>query len=264
MKRLLTLLASLGVMLTGCYSSYDPYYYDYAYYDPYYYGYDTAYAYSWYDPYGVYYFSSIAQAQTATIDVNAAAASIASRAPSYFSPSGCATATPSGARVTYTFSNCDGPYGGRNINGTVNVDLSQANGQLTFTGTSSDLNIDGKPFTFETTAVGTANGAQRTLNITSKSRFPDQVQSRETQGTLTWQQGSGCTELNSQSTSTVSGATVNSTITGLKRCIGQCPTAGTVRVDSPDGPFNATFDGSSTIRVIDPRNESKDFDMQCG
>ncbi|MGC4118482.1 MAG: hypothetical protein QM765_28795 [Myxococcales bacterium] len=189
----------------GCAATYyDPYYYDDAYYDPYYYSYDAAYAYTWYDPYGVYYYGTLDQSQTAPAgDLNAAAAAIAQRAQNYYSPSGCVTATASGTTVTYTFNNCVGPFQTRPISGTVNLTLSQpTSGGLTFKGTSTNLTIDGKPFILDVTATGTSSGTQRTVTLNSHSRLTDRTDSRDTQGTLTWTQGSDCFALNGKGTST--------------------------------------------------------------
>ena len=42
----------------------------------------------------------------------------------FFLPAGCVVATPSGATVAYTFTNCTGPYGLVRVNGTVNATFS--------------------------------------------------------------------------------------------------------------------------------------------
>lgn len=262
MKRLLSKLGLVLLALSGCYGSYyyDPYYYDYVYYDPYWYGYDAAYAYTWVDPYGVYYF-----AQTSTIDLNAAAGQIAARAGTYFTPAGCLTATASGTTVQYTFSQCSGGFGLKTITGSATVALSEDDGQLVLTASSSDLRIDGEPFILDLTATASRAGAQRTVTINSRSRAPDQVDSREALSTLTWEQGSGCYEMNGQGGSTRGDLSATSTVTGYRRCTNSstCPSAGEVTVQGPGGAFSAAFDGSGNLQVSAPDGSGRRYDLQC-
>jgi hypothetical protein len=267
-KRLLGIVGAVWGILTGCASTsdpyyYDTYYYDYGYYDSYYYGYDASYVYGWYDPYGYYYYSRGGQSQAAVTDLNAAATAIAQRAPNYFTPSGCVTATASGASVTYQFSSCTPQFGSRPISGTATLNLSQSSNQLTFTASSTDLTIDGKPFILDLTATATTSGTQRVLTINSKSRRPDQVDARQTQGTITWEQGSGCIVVNAQGTSTRGDKNVKSTIADVQVCKGQCPTAGTITVESSSGTFTGTFDGGSDVMVTAPDGQQKTYDLQC-
>ncbi|MFL5349161.1 MAG: hypothetical protein ACJ8AT_30545 [Hyalangium sp.] len=260
MKRFKAVLTLMAVVFTGCYSTYDPYYYDYAYYDPYYYGYDSYYAYSWVDPYGTYYYSD---PTTQAIDLNAAAASIAGRANTYFTPAGCAVATSSGPMVNYTFTNCDGAFGLMSVSGTAQLTLSESNGQLGFTANSTDLNAGGHPYILDLNGTATRAGTQRQVAMTSHSRASDQVDSRDAQMTVTWEEGSGCVTMNGQGGSTRGGMTTNSTITDYRRCANQCPTAGKVSVEGPSGVFTTEFNGSSTVEVKAPNGHTKNYDLKC-
>lgn len=264
MKRILGWLAVATVALTGCYDDADPYYYDYAYYDPYYYWYDASYAYSWYDPYGVYYFAATGQTQASTIDLTAAASSIATRAAAYYTPSGCVTATPAGASVTFVYDGCTTAFDRRTVSGTVVLNLAQENEQLRFTANSSDLVVGGRPLILELSAAATAAGTQRAVTLESKTRHPDATDSRQTLGTLTWEQGSDCITINAQGSSTRGELTSRSTISNLQRCGTQCPSAGTVTVDSPDGVLTANFAGEGDVRVQGPNGgDERVFDLQC-
>jgi hypothetical protein len=261
MKRLRA-MASLFVMaMTGCYTAYDPYYYDYAYYDPYYYGYDAYYAYSWVDPYGVYYFSAPPTAQV--IDLNAAAKAIADRAGTYYTPAGCAVATASGSTVSYTFNNCEGAFGLRSVSGAMMLELSESNGQLAFSATSTDLTVDGHPYTLDLNGTATRAGTQRSVTMRSQSRSPGQVDTRDEQVTMTWEQGSGCVTMNGQGGSTRGDKVTTSTVTNYQRCTNQCPTAGKVTVDGEDGVFTTEFNGTSTVEVTAPDGDKRKYDLQC-
>lgn len=260
MNRLKALVSLFAVTMGGCYTTYDPYYYDYTYYDPYWYGYDSYYVYGWVDPYGVYYYSNpTAQA----IDVNAAASAIASRASTYFTPAGCAMATASGSTVTYTFDNCEGSYGLTSVSGAVKLELSESNGQLAFTASSTDLTAGGHPFILDLSGTATRSGNQLTVMMRSHSRAPDIVDARDAQISMTWEQGTGCVTLNGQGSSTRRDMTTTSTITDYRRCQGQCPSSGKVTVDGTYGTFTTEFDGSSTVKVRAPDGKTKSFDLQC-
>jgi len=261
MNRLKAAMVSLfAVGMWGCYDTYDPYYYDYSYYDPYYYAYDAYYAYGWVDPYGIYYYSD---PTAQVIDLNAAAAAIASRASTYYTPAGCVMATASGSTVSYTFDDCEGSYGLTGVSGAVKLELSESNGQLAFTATSSDLTVAGEPFILDMDGTATSAGNQRTVTVRSRSRAPSQVDSRDVQMTMTWEAGTGCVTLNGSGGSTRGDITTTSTITGYHRCAGQCPDSGKVTVDSKDGVFTTEFDGSDTAVVRAPNGDTKNFGLQC-
>jgi hypothetical protein len=260
MKRFMAMVAFLGAASIGCYSTYDPYYSDYAYYDPYYYGYDSYYTYSYIDPYGVYYYST---PTTQAIDLNAAAASIADRANTYYTPAGCAMATASGPSVSYTFNNCDGAFGMKSVSGAAKLDLSESNGQLGFTASSTDLTVDGHPYLLDLNGTATRAGTQRSVTMTSHSRATDQVDSRDANITMTWEQGSGCVTLNGQGGSTRGDKTTTSTITNYQRCMNQCPTAGKVTVEAKGDVFTTEFNGTSTAVVKAPNGDTKNYDLKC-
>jgi hypothetical protein len=262
MKHFKAMVSLVALAMSGCASTYyDPYYYDYAYYDPYWYGYDAYYAYSWVDPYGVYYFSAPA---AQAIDLNAAAAAIAQRADTYFTPAGCAGATASGATVNYNFNNCEGAFGLKSVSGAVTLQLSDSNGQLAFTATSTNLTAGGSPFILDLSGTATRAGTQRVVTTRSHSRDPDKVDSRDEQMTITWEQGSGCVTINGQGGSTRGDLVTTSTITNYQRCENQCPTAGKVTVENnKNGAFTAEFNGTSMVKVTAPNGNTKDYDLKC-
>ncbi len=261
MKQFKAMVSLFAVVMTGCYSTYDPYYYDYTYYDPYWYGYDAYYTYGWVDPYGVYYFSDLGAMQSP--DLNAAATAIANRASTYFTPTGCVVATASGPKVSYNFNNCDGPFGLTSVSGTLQLGLSQNNGQLVLTATSSDLTAGGHPFMLDMTATATRTGTQRSVTVTSHSHSPELADSRDAQFTMNWEQGSGCVTLDGQSNASRGNLSTSSTVTGYQRCVDQCPSAGKVEVTTNSGVFTTQFNGSSKIEVTAPDGNKKSYDLHC-
>lgn len=267
MKRLKGALGILSLVAAGlgCSSTYDPYYYDYAYYDPYYGAYDAAWAYAWVDPvYGYWYYSLPVQVQSLPADPNAAAAQLAASANNTFTPAGCATATATGATVNYTFNNCSAPVALQQISGNVQVVLADNQGQLSATANSNNLTINGEPFNLSMQITGAPpNGNQRTVTVTSNSFSPNRFDSRKSQSTITWVTGSGCITLDSQSTSTRGGLSATSNVAGFQRCDQQCPTAGTVTVQSSEGTFTSTFNGSNELKVTAPNGNVKTYPLNC-
>jgi hypothetical protein len=197
------------------------------------------------------------------MDLDAAAAAIASRASSYYTPAGCATATASGATVNYTFNNCEGSYGLVGVSGAVKLELSESAGQLAFNATSTDLTAGEHPYILDVDGTATRAGNQRTVTMRSRSRAPDVVDSRNVQMTMSWEQGSGCVTLNGQGGSTRGDKTATSTITDYSRCTGQCPTSGKVTVEGEDGVFTTEFNGTNMVDVKAPNGDTKDYEIQC-
>ncbi|MGE6763394.1 hypothetical protein ACQKGO_35620 [Corallococcus interemptor] len=266
MKRLKGVLGILSLVAgLGCSSTYDPYYYDYVYYDPYYGAYDAAWSYAWVDPvYGYWYYSLPVRAKGLPADPNAAATQLAASARDTFTPAGCATATATGATVNYTFDNCSAPVSLQDISGNVQVVLSDNQGQLAANATSNGLTINGEPYNLSLQVAGTPpNGNQRVVTITSNSYSPNRLDSRTTQSTVKWEAGSGCITVDGQSTSTRGNLSATSTVSNYQRCDQQCPTAGTVTVQTPEGSFTSTFNGSNSLQVTAPNNDTKSYPIDC-
>ncbi|MBN8233219.1 hypothetical protein JYK02_37465 [Corallococcus macrosporus] len=275
MKKLKWALGCLSLLaITGCSDDYyDPYYYDTVYYDPYYGAYDAAWSYYWVDPvYGYWYYSigGVLPQSTgsglpqAPVDVNAAAARLAANASSSFTPAGCATATATDATVNYTFNDCTAQVTLQQISGNVQVVLADNQGQLSVNATSSNLTINGAPYNLSMqVASSPPNGDQRKVTITSNSYSPDRFDTRSSQSTVTWVSGSGCFTLDEQSKSTRGDRSSNTTVTGYQRCANQCPSAGTVTSTTSEGTFTTTFDGSNTIKVTSPGDDTETYSLDC-
>jgi hypothetical protein len=263
MKRLMLMLQCwFAVVATGCAAAYyDPYYYDYTYYDPYYSYYDAYYAYTWVDPwYDTYYFA-VTPGTSAAVDLNDAASRIAAGAATYYTPGGCAVSTASGATVTTTFNACEG-VGGK-ISGTTVLTLAQNQGQTGFSATSSGLTINGEPFNLDLQGTITSTSSQRVVKLTSKSHSPQRLDSRQAESTLTWDKGTSCLSVNGTSSSSRGGQSATATLSDFRRCVGQCPTSGTMTVQAPSGTFSTTFDGSEQVRVNGPDGSTRDLTLTC-
>ncbi|RYZ11984.1 MAG: hypothetical protein EOO70_09355 [Myxococcaceae bacterium] len=258
------LFLSLGAGM-GCTSTYDPYYYDDVYYDPYYGAYDAAWTYAWVDPVYGYWYYAIGNVQAmVTVDPATAAAQLAANASTAFTPSGCATATATGATVNYTFNDCTAEVSLTQISGNVEVVLSDNQGQLAATANSNELTINGEPYNLSLQIAGAPpEGDQRKVNVTSNSFSPNRYDSRSSQSTVTWTAGSGCITVDSTSQGTKGNLSSTTTVSGYQRCGQQCPTAGMVQVNTSEGTFTATFDGTNTVKVVAPNDDVKEYDLDC-
>lgn len=273
--RAMTLSIGCVLVLMGCAGDDDDdadadeaYYSDVVYYDPYWYTYDAALSYTWVDPWGVTYFEAASEIDSASarptkVDLAALATGIANVATTRFTPAGCASAAASGATVEMDFADCRGPLALGSISGHLTVALSESNGQVTLTSTSRDLTVNDSPFVIDSVATITSAGTQRSLSVVSRSRSTQRVDSRDAQFTVTWTQGSGCVDVNGQSSTARGDRTATSTLQGYRRCANECPTAGTLTVVSEGRQYTATFDGSNSLHVTLPDGDTTTVPLGC-
>ncbi len=137
-------------------------------------------------------------------------------------------------------------------------------GQPAATASSNNLTINGEPYTRSLQISGAPPpGDQRQVTVTSRSFSPAHLDSRMTEGTVTWVEGSGCITVDDQTQSTRGSLSSTSTVSGDQRRAHQCPSAGTVRVEASEGAFTTTFNGSSTVQVTAPNGDNKSFNLDC-
>jgi hypothetical protein len=197
------------------------------------------------------------------VDLDAAAQGIAQASGTYYTPAGCAVATVNQHTVNIVYTDCVGPLGTGSITGNVSVALTENQGALVLTATSSDLTIDGSTFVLDFQATATRTGNQRSVAVVSRSRDPSRLDERDATYTLTWEQGSGCVTANGTSSSTLGDLRSTSTLTDFTKCRGQCPSSGTVTLVSARGNFTTQFDGSSFVEVQGPRGNPRRYEVNC-
>lgn len=235
--------------------------------------YDTGLAYAAADPLDVGFYAAPitsspalrASGASAAIDTVGAAAQAAAAVNTYYTPSGCATASASASVVTYTLANCTGPLNLKGISGTLTATYgANSSSNLQITLAASNLMVNGVAYTVNATAVGTANGDARSVVITSTtvSNASNQA-TRSGQSTFTWTKGSGCVSLNGTGTRNVNATSYQTTISNFAECSGQCPTAGTLMIQGPSSSINVTFDGSSSANISVSTGENGTFDLSC-
>lgn len=268
-KKLWFRLLCLGLAVSGCYAGYGYYYdpyYGYVYYDPYWYYYDAGFTYVWVDPFGTsYYYLSAENALSSGTqdgrDLTKVAQGLAAANSNVYSPAGCVTSTQNGTTVALTFANCTSPQG--KVNGRVITRVSENDGHLVFTTTSDSLQINDAPFVVDTVTTVDQAEQQRRATVVSHSRDPRQLDSRDAQMTVSWQQGSRCLEVSGQGTDVKGDTTLTTTLTGYQRCAEQCPTGGTIAVVTQGKQLSGTYDGSQTFVVNAEDGRSKTYQLDC-
>lgn len=169
----------------------------------------------------------------------------ADAAPSYFTPSGCVTATANGAAVDYQFADCTGPLGQR-VSGALTVTFADGQGRIEARAIGDGLVVNGAALHVDVTARYTFGQGMKTLEVSSKTARVGSSNIRDARFTMTWSQGSGCVAIDGQGTMTIDDAPYEVTMNDITRCANRCPESGTITFSGPNGAVNMAFDGTRT------------------
>jgi hypothetical protein len=151
---------------------------------------------------------------------------------SSFLPAGCLTVSTdtTAMQSTYTFAGCTGPLGLVHLQGTITVTWQVAPSMLTLDLSAQNFAINGATITsWQATAVVTATGAARAMTWNAQlagTTASGRAFSRTNQKNLSWTVGQACLAVSGQSSGTITGAHLQTTITNYQRCQGACPQAG--------------------------------------
>lgn len=196
---------------------------------------------------------------TAATTPEAAATMAVAAASTYYQPPGCVVATTTGVTATYQFTNCRGPYGLVNVNGSLTaryVSRSAMGWTVQVTGALQANSTTLRP---DVTATVSSAGATRTATITvaggGTGRRGVDYTNRGTY-TATWD--GTCFGINGSVTSTSSAAgAVTLTANNYRRCRGACPDAGGVlSVSGASGAVTVTYSGGATAMVTGARTST--------
>jgi hypothetical protein len=190
-----------------------------------------------------------------------AAEAAAAAAPNQFVPSSCVVATSDGATVHYKLNNCDTPLGIIGISGVYSVTYADVTNGISVTIPRALLDVMGIPVFIQTAAVYTQNGDQRTLNVTSAGSAPgdDYNIIQAASSTLTWMAGSQCASEDASGALSINGTTLVQSVTGLMRCLDQCPQTATYTLANGtetlvtinfNGTANAAFNGQGKSGAV--------------
>jgi hypothetical protein len=230
---------------------------------------DTAFMYSTMDPFDDPFFidggALTAARQVAELDPEVVEASVGSAADFYFIPSGCAQVENAGTSLIYTLSNCTGPFDVRGISGTLAAAFERlGNGQLGVTLSSSNLRVDDNEAVIAANGVYSRDGNTKMVTFTSASRVDgDFSVVRQSTGTLSWEVGSQCINLDDTGTTVIGGRTFDVTVNDLSRCSDRCPRSGTVALSGSERSVTLTFDGSDSPDFTTADGGSGDLQIDC-
>ncbi len=195
----------------------------------------------------------------------------ATRVGALLKPQGCATQAVNGATVTYTLTNCTGPYGLVKMNGVITAVYSRAaGGGVQVVLSSTGFKANNATFDLAATVVATQSNGVRTAAVTADSKGTGARGVEVTrQGTYTvvYEPGAECIAVDGTWTTKSGGRTGTTNVVGYKRCKGECPKAGGRIVHTngarPANSVTVTYDGSAIAKwAVGARSGT--VNLRCG
>ena len=181
-------------------------------------------------------------------------------------PSGCATATASGADVAITYNNCTGPRGLVHVSGEMDLAISVAlSGTISVLGTSTGLSVNGATLDVDADATYGVTGTTHTLAVqTTGSGVGPRGNTVDHDGnyTITWDTGSQCGSIAGH-WSTEIGAATRSNDVDLMRCAGSCPSGTVMHHFLGGASLTLTFDGSSVATWTGSNGNTGTVNLSC-
>lgn len=199
------------------------------------------------------------------------AMSAATRVGGLLKPQGCATQAVNGNTVTYTITNCTGPYGLVKMNGVITAVYTRAaGGGVQVVLTSTGFKANEATLDLAATVVATQSNGVKTANVTadSKGTGPRGVEVTRT-GTYTvaYDTAAECVTVDGTWTTKAGARTASTVVSGYKRCKGECPKAGGKIVHTNGAraasAVTLTYDGSA-IAKWSVANRSGTVNLRCG
>ncbi len=157
------------------------------------------------------------------------ARSAAAAAGNFYSPAGCFNATSSRATVTYTLTDCSGPYGLANVSGEIQVTYSIVFGGIGLAVSGSGITASGASLDLSATGVYAASGSSGKIDVTSQSSGKGPLGNTvEHSGnyTGTWDTTTMCAGISGNwTTSGAAGRKWSTSVSSLQACASGCPAA---------------------------------------
>ncbi len=208
----------------------------------------------------------VSEPASAAMTAEAAAMASSQRASTFFQPAGCVVATPSGATVAYTFTNCTGPYGLVRVNGTVNATFSNRTATGWTVRVTGEVTMNRAVHRPDATSVVSFTGSTRTAMVTvnGSGTGPRGVAYANAGGyTTTWD--GNCLGVNGAVTVTANGQSLTVTASNWRRCRGECPQAGgSVSISAPGGSATIAYSGGATATATNARGRTATVALFCG
>jgi hypothetical protein len=191
----------------------------------------------------------------------------------WFKPAGCIATTLAGNVATHVFSNCTGPYGLVNFNGTVTSTYVLASGTLTVTHEASGFKANGAEISGKRVVVYSKSGAVITRHRTgawtgtTKNGKPF---AHDADFTSTWDPSTKCLTRDGSAQTSIAAREFSHSITGYKRCgIGDlgCPVSGKLVLERTKGGNTASvtieFLGGTEYTITGPKGGTVTRQLLC-
>lgn len=211
--------------------------------------------------------SVTSDAAMGAIGAEMAATVAAQNSGTFFQPMGCLATQRNGATVTYTFTNCTGPYGLVNLNGTLNATFSNVTPTARTVAVTGEVRANRFTLRPNASAQITYMGATRLATVTLMGGGTSPRGNTWTNtGTYMSTWNGTCLGLSGRVSSTANGATVAVDVASYNRCRGGCPDAGgRVTVTSSRGAsVSVTYSGTATATLTGTRGRSVTVNLYCG
>jgi hypothetical protein len=199
-----------------------------------------------------------------------AAATIAANVPSRWQPSGCATATATGANVTVTLAGCSGPRGLVHVTGELDLAVSITTaGAIAVHATASGLEVNAATITFEADATYTVSGTVHNLAVQAHGDGTGPLGTtidHDGNYTIGWDTSSQCRSIDGSWSTEFTNGTASATRSNdvnLMRCSSGCPTGSIVHHFLGGQTLTVTFDGSSVASWTTSGGRSGTVNLTC-
>jgi len=183
------------------------------------------------------------------ITADSVTAKIAANISARYSPSGCATVTPSATSIKTVYTDCTGPRGLVHVSGELDLAVSVSTaGAITVHGTGTALQANGATLDVDATGTYTITGTNHSIAVTTKGTGTGPLGrniDHDGNYTINWDTASQCHSIDGV-WSTDIGLHNRSNTVKTSRCAGGCPTGSVVHQFLGTRSLTITFDGSAT------------------
>ena len=206
--------------------------------------------------------------ESAATDNDAATAASAS-VKSWYQPASCVVAVAVGNVVTYTLTDCSGPWGLAHVSGVATVTYTVRSDGIHAAITANALAVNGASLDFDSQAVYSVSGSHKQLSVSSDGSGTGARGygiTRKGDYTASWNTSTECATLDGAWSTTIGTAVWSTTVAGYARCKSACPTAGTITHTGGLSHETLTlkFDGSADAGWSSTRGDSGSVVLFCG
>lgn len=199
-----------------------------------------------------------------------AAAKAAERMEARLSPEGCADITVGGATLTAVLNGCTGRLGLRRLTGTLSVTFSIEEGAVHAEASATGMQVNRATMDINSSLVRMREGDLLVTSVSTRGTGTGprgKAITREGDYSVTYDPDTECRTLVGEWKTTVGENEWMTQVTGLKRCMYECPADGGKIVHSnsaKDRTITITFDGSAEAKWSSSTGKTGAETLYCG